>query len=229
MKLVVKGTVHQGPPETINLRCPFCRHAGAFGGYPNNTDILWDVHNKQIPGTGSVQQVRSLAGLRRCPNFECGALVFVASDSRTGNRACYPPELIDFDATALPDKILSSLQEAVACHAAGAFKACALMVRRVLEELCEDKAANGANLKARIAALKGVAVIPDELLAAADELRILGNDAAHVEAKDYDKIGEAEAALAVDLAKELLKAVYQYSSLVARLKALKRPSSGNGE
>jgi len=60
-------------------------------------------------------------------------------------------------------------------------------------------------------------------LGAADELRLLGNDAAHVEAKAYDAIGSAEAALAIELAKELLKAVYQYSALVTKLKALKKP------
>jgi hypothetical protein len=96
-------------------------------------------------------------------------------------------------------------------------------VRRLLEELCEDKNASGNDLKARIASLKTSVLIPQELLDAADELRILGNDAAHVEAKAYDAIGPKEASLAIELAKELLKAVYQYSALVSRLKALKKP------
>ena len=56
------------------------------------------------------------------------------------------------------------------------------MVRRVLEEVCEDKEAKGKDLKARVAALGGAALIPKELIEAADELRILGNDAAHVKA-----------------------------------------------
>jgi hypothetical protein len=66
-------------------------------------------------------------------------------------------------------------------------------------------------------------VVPQDLFVAADELRILGNDAAHVEAKAYDAIGTNEASLAIQLAKELLKAVYQYSALVDKLKALKKP------
>lgn len=96
------------------------------------------------------------------------------------------------------------------------------MVRRTLEELCDDKKATGENLKARVASLSAVAVIPSELLNAADELRILGNDAAHIEAKDYDQIGKVESELAIELAKELLKAVYQYTALLARLTALKK-------
>jgi hypothetical protein len=93
----------------------------------------------------------------------------------------------------------------------------------VLEELCDDKKAIGSDLKKRLASLSGNVVIPKELLDAADELRLLGNDAAHINAKDYDKIGQEESKLAIELAKELLKAVYQYASLVDRLKALKKP------
>lgn len=66
-------------------------------------------------------------------------------------------------------------------------------------------------------------LVPKDLLDAADELRLLGNDAAHIKAKNYDAIGKDEAALAIELAKELLKAVYQYTSLVSKLRALKKP------
>ncbi|WGM31488.1 hypothetical protein KKHFBJBL_01735 [Brevundimonas sp. NIBR11] len=97
------------------------------------------------------------------------------------------------------------------------------MVRRILEELCEDRTATGKTLKDRLGNLGTNVVVPKELLDAADELRLLGNDAAHIEAKSYDEIGEAEASLAVELAKELLKAVYQYQSLVDRLRGLKKP------
>jgi len=135
----------------------------------------------------------------------------------------YPPEVLDFDTTALPPHIASTLEEAVKAHSAECFRASALMVRRVLEEVCKDKQAKGKDLKARVAALGGATLIPKELIEAADELRILGNDAAHVEAQAYDKIGKVEAEVAIDLAKEILKAVYQYSSLVNRLKSLKRP------
>jgi hypothetical protein len=73
--------------------------------------------------------------------------------------------------------------------------------------------------------LGGTVVVPGELLDAADQLRILGNDAAHVEAKEYDNIGSDEAQLAIELAKELLKAVYQYTALVNKLKALGKPAA----
>jgi hypothetical protein len=212
--------------SVINIKCPICRHSGAFSGYNNVNDIQWGPVNKQRPN-GGAYQIQSFAGLRECPNNDCKGLVFVSRDAGTERVTSYPPEVIDFDATNLPQPILLSLEEAIKCHSVGCYKASALMVRRVLEELCDNKNATGNNLKARIESLSSVAVIPTELLSAADELRILGNDAAHVEAKDYDQITEVEAELAIELAKELLKSVYQFETLVNRLKALKRPAVVN--
>jgi hypothetical protein len=161
------------------------------------------------------------AGLRKCPNRERQTLVFIILFNDQLETS-YPPEVIDFDSTDLPTPILGSLEEAIKAHASGCFRASALMVRRVLEELCRDKSAAGNDLKARLNSLGSTVVIPQELLTAADELRILGNDAGHVEARAYDAIGPNESSLAIELAKELLKAVYQYSTLVNKLKALKK-------
>jgi len=163
--------------------------------------------------------------MRQCPNENCNALVFIVLDPQKGLVEAFPPEVIDFDATDLPPNILETLEEAIRCHSYKAYKATALMVRRVLEELCEDKGATGNDLKARLQNLGGTITVPNELLDAADELRLLGNDAAHVKAKDYDAIGELEATAAVALAKELLKATYQYSSLVNKLSLSRSPKS----
>lgn len=212
------GAAAQG--ETVNLRCPHCRHEGAFVRNPNVADFGWNEPAETATGQ-KVLRTGFWAGARVCPNPDCIGLVLV-QQGPVGGRNVYPPETIDFDATALPERILSSLEEAVSCHAAGAYRATALMVRRVLEELCEDRGSTGKTLKDRLGNLSANVVIPKELLDAADELRLLGNDAAHIEAKSYDEIGQPEAALAVELAKELLKAVYQYQGLVDRLRGLKK-------
>jgi hypothetical protein len=215
------------PATQVNLRCPVCRHAGVFNGIFNCVDAVWSevrIARRTSTRREKITVQTGRAGLRLCPNAACGALVFVAVDLNTGKIVSFPQETIDFDATNLPDGILESLEEAIACHAGGCYRASSLMVRRVLEELCDDKGAIGKDLKARIAALgTHSAMVPKELLAAADELRILGNDAAHIEAKSYNDIGENEATLAIDLTKELLKAVYQYGALVDRLRKLKSP------
>jgi hypothetical protein len=97
------------------------------------------------------------------------------------------------------------------------------MVRKTLEELCRDRNATGANLKERIKALGTKVVIPAELLDGLDDLRLLGNDAAHVESREYDKVGKEEVEIGIEFASEVLKAVYQYSALLNKLRALKKP------
>jgi hypothetical protein len=99
------------------------------------------------------------------------------------------------------------------------------MVRKTLEELCLDKGAKGSSLKERIKALGSAIVLPAELLSGADNLRLLGNDAAHIESQEYQQVGKEEVELAIEFAKELLKAAYQYSSLLKKFDALKKPAA----
>lgn len=96
------------------------------------------------------------------------------------------------------------------------------MVRKTLEELCLERGATGPNLKERIKSLQTRVILPPELLEGLDDLRLLGNDAAHVESQEYNQIGKEEVEVGIEFAKEVLKAVYQYSALLQRLRALKK-------
>ena len=66
-------------------------------------------------------------------------------------------------------------------------------------------------------------MLPEPLFEAMNELKALGNDAAHVEAKVYDNIGADEAQDSIELAKEIVKALYQLKGLIARLQARRAP------
>jgi uncharacterized protein DUF4145 len=218
LKLSIEGGSASSSP-VVNIRCPECLNKGSFHGLSDVRDFKWHqpiVEAEKRAGTVSPVQI----GVRKCPNPDCGAPVFVVI--KEGNKALrtYPPEVIDFDATDIPSTIKATLEEAIQCHAHSCFKASALMVRRLLEEVCQEREATGDNLKKRIHALKSKIVIPAELLTAADELRILGNNAAHIEARTYDEIGKEEVTVAIELAKEILKSVYQYKSLLDKLKNL---------
>ena len=193
---------------TVSLRCPHCRQRGTFEPLPSVVDVT---------ASGMV------VGERRCPNTECRALIFFAY--LNGQIAVsYPPERIDFDATNIPTAVVGALEEAITCHADSCFTAAAIMVRKTLEELCTDRGAKGANLKERLRALGTKIVLPTELLDGLDDLRLLGNDAAHIESQVYAKVGKEEVEVGIEFAKEVLKAVYQYSALLSRLRALKKES-----
>lgn len=198
-----------GGGRRLSLRCPGCGHVGTFEAIQNAGDIL------SRPDTWLCQ--------RKCPNPACNAHVFCIHNNAGEVLRSYPAQRIDFDPKGIPAPIVKTFTEALSCHAEGIHVAAAIMLRRTLEELCEDKGAAGANLKDRIASLRSSIVIPSELFTALDDLRLLGNDAAHIEAKTYDSIGQAEIEVAIELTKEILKAVYQLDGLLSRLRALKKP------
>jgi hypothetical protein len=95
------------------------------------------------------------------------------------------------------------------------------MIRKTLEEICIERGATGANLFKKLQDLGGKILIPQELLTGMNELRLLGNDAAHIDAQTFSEIGKEEIEVSLEFSKEILKAVYQYENLLQRLKKLK--------
>lgn len=217
-QLHVNGGTTPYPAKVHNLRCPYCGKEGAFHGFEKATDITWQQSEKDA--TGRTFAYNIFIGMRQCPNMECRGVVFVSS--RDGIlKDTYPAEVLDFDSSSLPEGVKSCLEEAVKCHAHGCYKASALMVRRTLEELCAEQGATGGNLEKRIEALQDKIVIPGALFTAMHELRFLGNDAAHIEAREYDEVGEPQTRIAIRLTQEFLKATYQLGDLLSELKSLK--------
>jgi hypothetical protein len=207
--LIKAQNVNQvGTGRVISLRCPGCRQLATLDSFSNVQDIDTDNH---------------ILGQRRCPNPGCLTHIFFAWSLQQNRLAiAYPAERIDFDTTDVPNEVKAALEEAISRHASGCFRASAIMVRRTLEELCRDRGASGSNLKERLRSLASKVVLPQELLSALDDLRLLGNDAAHVDSQEYNSIGQAEVEAGIAVAKEILKAVYQYAALVKQLKALKK-------
>ncbi len=198
------------PSTTVSLRCPGCRQVGTFDPVHQNVS---DLTLSQTP--------TAILGQRCCPNPDCRGHVFFA---KQGNKlvVSYPAERIDFNTTNIPASVVAALEEAITSHANRCFVAAAMMIRKALEELCRDRKAQGDNLKSRIRQLGSKVVLPSELLDGLDDLRLLGNDAAHIESRQYDKVGQEEVEVGIEFAKEVLKAVYQYSALLNRLRGLKK-------
>ncbi len=196
-----------GPSNVVKVRCPSCRRLGTF------EHLL-------------VQDIRTgndlLCGQRRCPNSSCFGHLFFIINLRSGRLiATYPVERLDFDASHIADTVVSAFEEAITNHANQCYISASIMVRKTLEELCADQEAKGKNLKERIKALGEKAIIPAQLFKGLDNLRLLGNDAAHVDAKVYKDIGKEEVEIGIEFAKEVLKAVYQYAGLLEKMETLK--------
>lgn len=204
--------------SSISIRCPACRQIGTFDRLPL-TGQGAQFHDAEFV---TIER-RTVSGQRICPNQSCRALLFFIWD--VGQRklaVSYPSERLDFDSTNIPASVTNAMEEAITSHANECFIAAAIMVRKTLEELCHAQTATGANLKERIRNLGTRIVLPQELLDGLDELRLLGNDAAHIESQEFNTIGKEEIEIGIEFAKEVLKSTYQYSDLLAKLRALKR-------
>jgi len=220
-KLANRSVSTPATSSSVNLRCPECHQIGTF-------ELLRNTHDVVVQSRGTFQG-NLWVGYRVCPNTSCNLLVFVAfhqvtqpSGSEAKLLVSYPAERIDFDAARIPAKIVNALEEAITCHAHDCHTAAAIMIRKTLEELCHDQNASGNRLIDQIKDLKTKVIIPTGLLDGIDNLRLLGNDAAHIELKDFDQIGAEEVEVGILFTKELLKAVYQSSLIAERLGALKK-------
>lgn len=81
------------------------------------------------------------------------------------------------------------------------------MCRKTLEGVCEDHGVNKGNLQKRLEALRGQGVIEGRLYSWADELRLVGNDAAHDVNVEVDA---SDARDTVDFTRAVLEYVYTF-------------------
>jgi len=202
--------INNGDAGAVVTTCPVCGNGGTFDRV-NVPDLM----------LAEAGHITYWLGHRKCPNQDCNAHIFFRRNQQ-GELTTNPSLRINFVTDNIPEQIRSSLEQSITCHSEGCYVAAAIMVRRTLEELCDDKASKGDNLKKRIENLQGNVLLPKELFEAMDELRLLGNDAAHIESKDYDNIGSDEVEIAIELTKEILKGVYQMDTLLSKLKGLKK-------
>lgn len=202
----------EGPNKEITVRCPGCGHLGTFDELEGVPDV---VLPKQL------RWPRVYLGQRRCPNKTCNTHVFFALQ-RNRLLAVYPAQRTEFDKIGIPPSIALSLEEAITCYDHECYRAAAMLVRRSLEELCHEWGVTGTNLKDRLDTLGTSSSMPTVMLEVLHDLRLLGNDAAHIESKDYLDVGKEEVELAITLVKHVLQVTYQHPILVDKLKARKR-------
>jgi hypothetical protein len=167
--MIIKGDQIGAAPSagvSTSLRCPGCGHERTFEVLINtSSDFVLD---------GVIR-----LGERRCPNVDCRAVLFIVWKSNQIIRT-YPAPRIEFDKTNIPPPIVSALEEAIICHSDECFITAAIMVRKCLEELCRERGAQGKDLKQRIRDLGTKIILPHDLLNGLDDLRLFGNDAAHI-------------------------------------------------
>lgn len=194
-------------PIRISTNCPRCNHIAVFESLYNE-DVLSDGYYYIV---------------RKCPNENChGPLFVIYSSAEDKIVQKYPLDNVTFNEENLPTKVRNALQEVLVCHSIGCYMAAAIMIRKTIEEMCVERGAVGSNLLNKLNDISNKIMIPKELIEGMNELRLLGNDAAHVKSSSFEDIGSTEIEVSIKFTKEILKAVYQYESLLEQIRSLKK-------
>jgi Domain of unknown function (DUF4145) len=90
----------------------------------------------------------------------------------------FPPRDRDLHPS-VPKAIQSAFMEARVCFGAKAFSAAAIMCRKTLEGICSAHGAKSKTLGGKLKELKEKGIIENRLFEWAEELRAIGNEAAH--------------------------------------------------
>ena len=93
-------------------------------------------------------------------------------------KALYPQN--DFHINPIiPDLLRQTLIESIQCYRAKSYTATTIMCRRAIEGFCTLKGVKERDLSISIKKLKSEGIINEQLFEWANELRLLGNEAAH--------------------------------------------------
>lgn len=79
----------------------------------------------------------------------------------------------------VPTTVRRTFESALSCFRVGAYEPCAIMCRKSLEALCRELGESGGTLAKRLSRLSDSGRIDQRLASWSNELRLIGNDAAH--------------------------------------------------
>ncbi len=155
--------------------------------------------------------------------IRCKSVFFLESESYEvpgdfsapqGERVLYPTSR-QISTDGVPASVARAYSTAADAFVRGLYEPCVIMCRKCLEALCRELRATKGNLKERLVALRDAGQIDQKLLAWADELRLIGNDAAH----DLDVVIEqADARDSLHFVEAILMYVFSLSRRFEELK-----------
>lgn len=137
-----------------------------------------------------------------------------ANDAFSEYIRVYPPDsrLLNFR---LPKLVKSSYTEAVACERNKLYVACAVMVGRTLEVVCQEYALGVRSMRDALTRMETNGTISKEMHEWADQLRVVRNFGAHA---TEEKITMEDAVEALDFLQAILEVVYDLRPKFQRMK-----------
>lgn len=207
-----QGVWHRTQVETspASAECPHCCRVGVFSPLVAVQEVGGNI------------RPRKSAILCTCPASDCRGLVIVFIADQAQEIQMFPSVIPTFETDGVAASIASCLQEAALCYSQQCWRAAAIMLRRTLEAICKEFGATGNTLHLRLQSLRQTVALSDTLFQAMDVLKLLGNDAAHIESRTFDQIDRQEVEVAMELTREVIRVLYKHQALVNQLNSLKR-------
>ncbi|MEU6409398.1 DUF4145 domain-containing protein [Microbispora sp. NPDC046933] len=127
---------------------------------------------------------------------------------------------------AIPEAIRREHHEARSCFKVGSYTAVLVMVRRTLEGVCRDHDVTVSPLYKALEEMKRLGLIEGRLLDWAQELRVLGNEAAHFTGRP---VARQDAQDSLELAEALMDYLYVFTARFNEFKKRRVASSASGD
>jgi len=185
----------------VSIYCPHCKQYTSLTPAPVKISYTY---------RGLRKEDIVIAGWERSPNDFwwigvcncCKNPVLVHNHGET----VYPHPLPSPTDERIPEHIRKDIDEAKLCFSVNAYRACAVMARRAVQNACIDKGADKSKkLIDQIKELADKGVITNDLKEWADVVRWVGNDAAH---PDKNEVTKEDAKDILQLAEQFMHVIY---------------------
>lgn len=167
--------------------------------------------------------------LEKCP--ECqnpiltkSTIVYVADEFFFGEATKLYPADEFYISPDLPITIKHALLESIRCFRAKSYTATAIMCRRTIEGFCEIKQARETNLFKSLEKLKNLGVINEQLHEWANQLRLVGNEAAHDISIEFSQVDAKDI---LDFTIAILDFTYSFKDKFDSFKARRTAQNNN--
>nr|AQS33895.1 hypothetical protein [uncultured archaeon] len=186
----------------ISINCPWCKKYVALMWLGFYKDAYGNSSQTSFPYPISFMNKKAYWSIGECPSCnECVIIKII--DEKIVH--IFPNPLPSLTDERIPLNIKNDIQEAKLCFSVGAFRACAAMCRRAIQQACIKEGAAKADLDKQIDDLKAKGIITEQISKWAHSCRFLGNDAVHPE---HPEVTENDAKNVLNLAEQLMNILY---------------------
>ena len=210
--------------ETIDGFCPRCNRIVAAEvraeAYGSPTEDLFEHLDAGEDGLGTVKYK-----LAFCPS--CAEIFLHRScTSEPSQIPCQEilyPRQTKLSVAGLPDVVRRAYESASSCFETGNYEPCVIMCRKCLEALSTLLGETKGSLQKRLGRLRDTGTIEAKLYSWANELRLIGNEAAH---DLHLHISKGDARDSLEFLEALLLYVFVLDSRFQRFKKRHRGDTG---